>query len=480
MIKLDRFVRWWPGSAGLLALLVSFGLSGCGLSSGREITFDAVLEGQVALDSEDGQALERLLAVAGLTSRELRLHGPEASNTAAPPFFAIDGDRVVHLALEGLGDPSAASQLRGLRSLHLEGPFSTLDLADLPHLARLRIDSRGELGELKLARLPDLEELLVHGARLRQAPDLSQLDALRVVALSDCGLRSFPRLAAAGVEDLALPSNRIVNLETLVPQADLERLQLSGNQLQTLAELPLLPRLRVLDLSDNPLAPEARLDAERLPALATLDLRRTGWRKVLPGLEKRAGLRLKLEEAVANEVAFEETLAKIRHQRASWASERVAALPKIGGTLSKSSGKCSWRVGSHHRARVSCRFSFAQLRGLASARLGETDLTLPFQGGGGPQVRVTLRVSQGQAAVYLRQEFDSIADARLVSGLDQQTAETFRQANDRFSGHRRAVASPSSPAAITGEPDLLGSRVVLWIEAIDGTAEDLELIVESL
>ncbi len=88
--------------------------------------------------------------------------------------------------------------------------------------------------------------------------------------------------------------------------------------------------------------------------------------------------------------------------------------------------------------------------------------------------------ARGASSVGIAVEFDSIADARRVSGLDPQTAETWRQDGDRFSGHRRAVASPSSPATVTGEPDLLGSLVVLWVEAIDGPAEDLELIVESL
>jgi hypothetical protein len=79
----------------------------------------------------------------------------------------------------------------------------------------------------------------------------------------------------------------------------------------------------------------------------------------------------------------------------------------------------------------------------------------------------------------MRESFDLVATARQLSETDSTTAEKARQPEDRFEGYRKLSARPGSPAVLEGEPDLLGSRVILWLEAKE-EARDLTLSIEPL
>ena len=70
-----------------------------------------------------------------------------------------------------------------------------------------------------------------------------------------------------------------------------------------------------------------------------------------------------------------------------------------------------------------------------------------------------------------------MALARQLSSVDEATAEKARLPEDRFEEYRRLEARPGAPAVLEGEPSLLGSRVVLWLEA-ESRARSLLLTVE--
>jgi hypothetical protein len=105
---------------------------------------------------------------------------------------------------------------------------------------------------------------------------------------------------------------------------------------------------------------------------------------------------------------------------------------------------------------------------------------MPFRGGGAPQMRVVLRVADGEAAVYVRHHDDLVATARLLSGVRREVAEAAREPGDSFDGYLRSVARPDAPATLVGEPTLLGSRVVLLVEALGREALGIQIDVDPV
>ncbi|MDR0279281.1 MAG: leucine-rich repeat domain-containing protein [Paucimonas sp.] len=150
------------------------------------------------------------------------------------------------------------------------------DFASLPHLA----NAFGHVQELNLSTNP-----------LRRIPELllSQLPPLRVLWASALELRHLPRGLGPRLETLELTDNSIswssLSQEALAEYPELERLNLSGNPLDTPPDLSVAPNLRDVCLFDCSLRtiPE---QLENLTHLEHLDLSSNLITRLSPGLEQ--------------------------------------------------------------------------------------------------------------------------------------------------------------------------------------------------
>ncbi|MEM9593297.1 MAG: leucine-rich repeat domain-containing protein [Acidobacteriota bacterium] len=450
-------------------------LFGCGPK-----TFDDVQSGAVPLDTADRRAAEALLASADLSAADLDLaeiDGPPQTG----PFVRIEEGRITALSLLDVTRTDAAEALTALSDLRLSGSFPALRLRGLPDLEYVQVlGDEASPVSLHLEDLPSLREVSVHGGDLGGADGLTlrRVPALRSLGLVQCGLSGIPAMDAPGVTHLMVGSNRLRDLTGLAQFQALENLHLGDNGLETVDSLPKLPSLRSLYLTGNPLRGDTSFQAEALPRLDSLDLQRTGRRAAPAAFAGREGFRVRLDPGIAERASFEVMLDALRAGQRDAPGELVTRLGTGGGTLRDSSGRCTWKTGSFSRARVECRFTFAGLRGLAPVRLGTTDPAMPFSGGGTPRIRAILRVGQGSAALYVRTAFDHVALARSIHSINDGVADAARRPEDRFDGYRRVVATPEDPASAEGEPSILAGDVLLWLEALDGGAELLELVVE--
>lgn len=439
-------------------------------------TMQQVLAGQITVAAGDRQALENLLQTNGIGPQDLAIL-KEGNPEGRGSFARLEGERVVSLRLEQVHAAESVERLTQLRELHLEGDLEAFSLQGLAALEFLTLTQPQEtLRSLELSNLASLQTLVVNGGELDDGLHLEGLPSLGNLGLNNCGLHRAPQLSGLPLTDLNLAGNQIRDLAPLATIPDLVSLHLSSNGISSLETLPPLPSLRALYLGHNPLSPDLQLVARDYPHLKTLDLRFTGLTHPPPGLE---GMPVKWDEGQTQKMEFHATLERLRASHRAAAGELVARLGDTGGKQFDTAGRCQWKTGSHHRAKVDCRLRIASLRGLSAAKLGTTDPAFPFQGGGNPQVRAELSVEEGTAALYLRQSFDLVAMAQQLSGLPAELAEAARQPDDRFDGYRRLEARPGAPARLEGEPSLLASRVVLWIEA-EQEARSLTLVVESL
>ena len=442
-------------------------------------TFDDVLRGKTALEASDREAVEQLLASSSATPADIRLL-PLDEDYGAEPYLKIEDGRVTRLALAEVSDVSGVESLSALRGLRLAGTFESLRMSGLDELEVLEILSWDEsLRALELGSLPALRSLSIHGADLPSDLDLSDLK-LQDLSLTHCGLESAPPLDPSELTDLFLSGNTLSSLSFLEGFDSLERLHLSKTGLESLDGLPTLPSLRALYWEDNPLRPDVSLDSDRVPKLVKIDLARTGLRAAPIGLRNRDGLRVEFEPGVAEALDFEATLGRLRQAQADAPGALVEKVRSTSGTIRGSSGRCTWRTGTFHRAEVNCHFAYESVRGTALVRLGETDAAMPFQGGGSPRVRATLSVVQGEVALYVKEEHDLVAIAQVITEAGDEVAERHRQPGDTFDGYRRVVARPGEPAEVQGDVVLLGSRVVLIVESVDVEARDVRLTIEPV
>ncbi len=149
-----------------------------------------------------------------------------------------------------------------------------------PQVQRLVLngESLGTLPPL-LAELPQLEELLLRGAKIDTFDGLAALQRLRVLDLSATGLQSLPAELPqlATLEHLYLVDNALTNLPSTVAGCkQLTYLNLDRNRLQALpAELATLTSLRWLRLNGNRLTalPEAIGELHNLQRLYLRDNR---------------------------------------------------------------------------------------------------------------------------------------------------------------------------------------------------------------
>ncbi|MDA8018427.1 MAG: hypothetical protein MPN21_13380 [Thermoanaerobaculia bacterium] len=444
-------------------------------------TYEAVLNGDIALAASDREAMDSLLVACDISPAELSLL-PEDREYGADPYAKIENGRTTRLSLAGVTDTEGVGRLDHLRALRLSGSFPRLRLHGLESLAVLEVLSENEsLRHLELSDLPELRSLSIHGADLPDNLDLSAL-ALQTVSLTHCGLQSAPRFDPAALSELFLSGNQLASLDGLAGLDALERLHLSNVGLKRLIGLPDLPSLRGLYLSSNPLQSDVALDPDGFPELMSLDLSRTGLRAAPLGLRDRQDLRVQFEPEVAETLDFLDTLERLRQTHLEAPGDLVERVGATSGTIRGQKGRCTWKTGTHRRAEVSCRFTYESVRGTALVRLGETDPAMPFQGGGSPRVEATLTVGEGQVALYAKQEYDLIALAKVITGASEEVAEAARQSEDTFQGFRRVVARPGRPATVQGGVVMLGGHVALIVEALDDNglgaeARDVTLLV---
>ena len=131
---------------------------------------------------------------------------------------------------------------------------SIADLAFLPYLQKLTIQDHTLDSLSPLAPLSNLKEVDLSGSRF-PAADLKYLAAfqdLEKLNLSGCGLSTIADLAGAKkLTWLDLSSNTLRNLEALMPMANLQELYLQHNAVTTLDNLAGLDNLTRLDISYN-------------------------------------------------------------------------------------------------------------------------------------------------------------------------------------------------------------------------------------
>ncbi|MEM9552904.1 MAG: hypothetical protein AAGC60_01495 [Acidobacteriota bacterium] len=483
-----------PSSQALCVALGIVLLLGCALlvaGCSRTRSWADVVRGAVVVEATDRAAVDELLRAHQIAPEGVQVVGADGRGEAAGARRVhVDSGRVTVLAFDRLARPvrlvgaehAGGEAFTRLRDVRLAGSFEALEVQGLPALTSLSAFGENEsLRRVVLDDVPVLADLLVSGGDLSGTGlDLSRLDALRTVDLAHLGLRQVPALPA-GVESLSLEHNAlddgVAGLERLAELPALRRLSLAGNGLRSLHRLPPLPSLRSLYLHDNPLSETLDLAVDDYPALRRLGVERTAVRTLSPGLAAREDLRLGLTPEVEAEQELVATLERLRASYAA-AGERVAAPEARSGRIEGRSGRCNWRTSTLSSAKVTCSLTFERLTGRAQARLGTTDPAMPYSGGGAPTVRVTLRVGRGSAAVYFRESYDLVELAARITDVDAAVAERFRGPDDRFDGYRRHVATPDAPAVGTGRPSLLGSSVLLWIEALEGPAEDLALEIE--
>lgn len=130
------------------------------------------------------------------------------------------------------------------------------DLAWLPHLRSLTVDSAVPGQLIHLASVPELTELTVNKGSVTadELETIASLPSLTRLTLSDCGLSAIAPLSAASrLEYLDLNNNAIRNLTPLASMTKLQQLFISHNAVTELTQLKNLQEMNSLDVSYNSL-----------------------------------------------------------------------------------------------------------------------------------------------------------------------------------------------------------------------------------
>jgi hypothetical protein len=389
----------------------------------------------------------------------------------------------------------------GLEAIYLDGA-AIPSLDTLPPLAKLALLSIGSAQLMTslagLESAPGLEELILIQAReLREPAGLPPLAALRRLEIREGGLTSLQGLPTLpALEALVIEKTPLTSL-TLPSLPALELLDLPANAIEELA-LPLLPTLASLDLSGNPLRDLEGLGQQPklaaitladcpvedltplldLPTLDTLDIRDTEVVQVPRELYERQ-VYLQMDEAQIEANAWEKSL------REAWREEGfVERLPGGSGLLKLHQGSCKWQAGTFQEAKLTCSKTAESLSGFLYIGLTDVDPLMPTLGGPSRvRLRVTLSVTEGVARVYVRDRIDfkrlgealagyTDSSKPLISFGDQRDPEDYRD------GYRFAEAHPGRPATVSGEAGIFFDQVVIWLEAVGGTARGIEYTVE--
>lgn len=152
-------------------------------------------------------------------------------------------------------------------------PLNSLQgLSDLEHLEELWLSNNALTSLWGLGNLKNLKQLDLCGNQLTSSAGLSKLTKLTYLNLSSnrlpClrGLNSLRKLIFLNV-----CSNFLTTLPSLNKLNSLEEIHARSNRIATLpVALYTLPRLRLLDLSNNSLTVEQLHDVDKIPSLAWL------------------------------------------------------------------------------------------------------------------------------------------------------------------------------------------------------------------
>lgn len=196
----------------------------------------------------DLAALDGLSSVRLLTASETQL-----GDLASLPTLPGLADLVVSDAL--IQDASFANPQPALTTLDLSGNQLTdiqgLVVSELPSLAGLNL-SRNPLADLGLvSEFDGLQRLTINEVGLS---DLSGLEEAGLTALTARGNGVADLTPAAGVRDLDLGDNSIVDVSPLVGQSAKRSLDLSNNQIDDLSPLLTVEfeYCAVVNIDDNP------------------------------------------------------------------------------------------------------------------------------------------------------------------------------------------------------------------------------------
>ena len=184
-------------------------------------------------------------------------------------------DAAVREQLQVTGDHTLyTNELWTITELDVPHKAASLsDLSKLPFLTRLTMDNMKFDSLSALSSLSALEELVISEMSVSDADlrTIAQLPNLNSLTLVQCSLSSIAPLSeATGLTYLNLGGNTIRNLTALNNLTSLKELRLNHNAVTDLHSLSSLPALEVLDLSFNSITTPAPLS--HCTALRELDL----------------------------------------------------------------------------------------------------------------------------------------------------------------------------------------------------------------
>ena len=501
----------------LIGLLLTVFMLCLGCSTEKSPTFEAVLNGEIVLLADERDAISALLEQAGLEPERLEVVVKESATSF--DWIRIENGHVTEGRLRGITVVKPFAILGSLKKLQVAGSFSNLNgLGAHPKLRDLEISS-AELRDLEgLNHCGALTRLKVEYAQLPELTSLPPLESLEKLALSNVKLRDVAALAGrTSLMELDLSRNVLSDLSGLQNLPRLSQLDLSFNNFENLESLPPLPSLRDLSLGDNPLKSFTGLGANS--QLESLDLTRTRishledlgplqelrrlWLRetsvtqlkplldlpnlrwvdvqdaeiewVPPAFEERK-INVVMNEEMRKSLEAKQWRKSLEEAEEAQPGTFVSKLPGGSGGIRGYGGQYSWTTGTFNSPRLEGSSHLDTLRGFTHLALVAVDPANPTNGGkGNIDISATLKVEEGVVRLYLRYESNPCALASTLAGQ-----RSFKKEPDcePMEGYRYAEASPGSPASVHGRAFVFGSDLVLWLEAVGGTARGVSFTLE--
>jgi len=190
--------------------------------------------------------------VSPLTSLGYTITGVIQEVTFADPAVEAAARQLLDMTGE---KPVLSNQLWEITEFTMpEGVKTYEDLQWMPYLKTLSICGQNIQTLAPLASLAQLEDLDLSGSRfpVDDMQIIANLPALKVLAMSDCGLSTISDLyAAQNLTHLYLSDNTIRNLDPLTSMTTLKELYLQHNAVTNLSDISSLINLEILDVSFN-------------------------------------------------------------------------------------------------------------------------------------------------------------------------------------------------------------------------------------
>lgn len=400
---------------------------------------------------------------------------------------------------------------------------SIAGLDNCPQLKSLEIRETDLRSLSELAPLPALETLWVIGSELESLAGLADRKRLAELNVSDNHLTSLAATKGMpGLRRLLAANNLFSDLETLPELSHLEQLTLGGERLASLEGLPKLERLSELRLRESgleefPSVPGlpllrlldlgkstrlGRLSQLNLPSLETLSIEETQVRDLSPLLSmpklrvvQAEGAPIEsipaaLEEsnvAVELDPEIELRLTKLAMKaKIEGSLENFAlGLPTGGGSMKHHRGTCTWSAGTFKQAKLHCDMKADELRGTMPVTLHSGNPLSPTSGGPNRvYVTIDLSVERGKVRAYVVTKIDYQALAETLTDIHPKSDKLIeiggrkREAGDLLEGFSYAEAVPGNPGRVSGEAAIIAGEIVIWLEAIGGTAKGVHYTIE--